>query len=192
MAKRKDKTKITEVQGGGGGWFRWFKPKPFKGASGKHPKTERGKLTESQHRRQQEQIEAIKSKHGGGSTGGRTGGRTGIVNKSESLKGQKVVKQKKKKVDDLDPKEHRKHETLRKKRADQEALNQKEMERLYGKKKEGGWKYPKGYDSKAAIKKRIEPTKTLSLWKGNTPKARKRMEDWKPPPIEGIPRPRKK
>jgi len=111
---------VLESGAKGGGWFRWFKPKPFKGASGKHPKTERGKLTESQHRRQQEQIEAIKSKHGGGNIRGRTG----IVNKSESLKKQKVVKQKKKKVNDLDPKEQRKYEALRKKQADQKALNQ--------------------------------------------------------------------
>ncbi len=127
---------------------------------------------------------------------GKKQGEGGDWQSKKSLDGkQKITKQKKKTVDDLDSKESRKYEDLRKKQADQESLNQKEMERFYGKKKEGGWYEPKGRYSKKEIKKRIEPTKTMSPWKGNTPKARKRMEDWKPPKIEGVgpgPKPRKK
>ena len=109
MSQSTRQHKVLESGSKGGGWTAGVKSQPFKGASGKHPKEVRGKLSEGQYKSQQGYIEGLKSK------GGRTGGRTGIVNKSKSLENQKVVKRKKKKVDDLDSKESRKYEDLRKK-----------------------------------------------------------------------------
>ena len=170
---------MIERMGGGGPIGGGKLKNPFK--TPKQKRKEQGMKTDSQYQSQQKELEGIKAKHGAGSTGGKSG----IVKKSSSLENQKVVKRKKKKVDDLDSKEFRKHEDLRKKQADMEAegranrAKQKEIEKLYG-----GWITPKGHFSKANVRKRIEPTKTLSMWKGikKRKKANQDKDNWKSPP----------
>ena len=120
-------------------------------AKAKAKAKQQGMKTDSQYQSQQNQLEGIKARVDGGSTVGRTG----IVKKSSSLKGQKVKKDKKKEADTMEQ-EAQKQDALRKKWEKEKTLNQKEMERLYGKEKVGGWVYPKGYDSKKAIKARKE------------------------------------
>ena len=162
---------MERIGGSGGGVGKGL------GKSSKAKAKQQGMKTDSQYQRQQDQLEGIKARVGGGSTGGRTG----IVKKSSSLKNQKVKKRKGEK--DTMEQNAAKQAALRKKAEKQEALNQKEMERMYGKAKEGGWVYPKGYDSKANIRKRIEPTKTLSMWKGikKRKKANQDKDNWKSP-----------
>ena len=82
----------------------------------------------------------------------------GFSQKSSALKNQKREKIKKEGL--TMEQESAKQAALRKKAEKQEALNQKDMERLYGKETEGGWMVtppkvtPKNYHSKANIKKR--------------------------------------
>ena len=118
------------------------------GKTAKQKRKQQGMKTDSQYQSQQKELEGIKAKHGAGSTGGRSG----IVNKSSALKGQKRKKNAKERL--TMEQEADKQYALRKKAEKQEAQNQKDMERLYGKEKEGGWVTPKGYYSKANIKKR--------------------------------------
>ena len=167
---------MIERMGGGGPIGGGGKLKnPFK--SSKQKRKQQGMKTDSQYQSQQNQLEGIKARVDGGSTVGRTG----IVKKSSYLKNQKVAK--KKKSRDTMEEDARKQDALRKKWEKEKTLNQKEMERLYGKEKVGGWVYPKGYDSKANIRKRIEPTKTLSMWKGikKRKKANQDKDNWKSP-----------
>ena len=103
---------------------------------------------------------------------------------------QKVTKQKKKKVDDLDPKESRKYEDLRKKQEKMEAEGrQHRQEQLKQRDLYGDW-LP---TSKGAIRKRLESSKFFSKLKSNTKKKKSgKQETYTPPPIEGIPRPKKR
>jgi len=136
---------MERIGGSGGGAGKGL------GKSSKAKAKQQGMKTDSQYQSQQKQLEGIKARVGGGSTVGRTG----IVKKSSSLKGQKVKKDKKKEADTMEQ-EAQKQDALRKKWEKEKTLNQKDMERMYGKAKEGGWVYPKGYDSKKAIKARKE------------------------------------
>jgi len=182
MAERKDKTKITEAQGGGGGWFRGFKSKPHKDASGKHPKTEQGKLTDSQYKGQQKYIENLKTGKGS------TGGRTGIVERSKSLKDQKVKKRKREKL--TMEQDAQKQRELRDKQFKMEAEGRQHIKEQTNQRELYGDWLP---TSKGAVRKRLESTKFFSKLKSNTKKNKEgKQETYTPPPIEGIPRPKKR
>ena len=126
---------MERIGGSGGGAGKGL------GKSSKAKAKQQGMKTDSQYQSQQKQLEGIKARVGGGSTVGRTG----IVKKSSSLKNQKVKKRKGEK--DTMEQNAAKQAALRKKAEKQEAQNK--LEQLYG-----GWVTPKGYHSKANIKKR--------------------------------------
>jgi hypothetical protein len=112
----------------------------------------------------------------------------GFHPKSKALQNQKVKKRKKKKL--TMEQDAQKQRELRDKRFKMEAegrrhiKEQKRQKELYG-----DW-LP---TSKGAVRKRLESTKFFSKLKSNAKKNKEgKQETYTPPPIEGIPRPKKR